>query len=173
MLTLCSGADPLKRQEIKERNVRLDVILKPLTYKVWEVEQQSKQELAKQEHYCKEQREVLRAFEDLAAKERAMYELDLSLDQMMTVCKVALANLTMWVRDQYFPASYGHATWGRLLPFFQLPGTITRDARTIQVELTPFNDRALNRDLAQLCLNIAVKVSLREEGGCLLYSMLV
>jgi len=69
----------------------------------------------------------------------------------MTVCKVALANLTMWVRDQYFPASYGHATWGRLLPFFQLSGTITRDARTIQVELTPFNDRALNRDLAQLC----------------------
>ncbi len=74
--TLCSGADPLKRQEIKERNAKLDVVLKPLTHKVWEVEQQSKQELAKQEHYCKEQREVLRALEDLAAKERTMYELD-------------------------------------------------------------------------------------------------
>ena len=80
-----------------------------------------------------------------------MYELDHRKDQVMTVCKVALANLAMWVRDQYFPASYAHATWHRLLPFFQLPGTITRNATTIQVELTPFNDRALNRDLAHLC----------------------
>jgi hypothetical protein len=149
--TLCSGADPLKRQEIKERNARLDVVLKPLTYKVWEVEQQGKQELAKQERYCKEQREVLRDLEDLAAKERIMYELDNRKDQVMTMFKVALANLAMWVRDQYFPVSYAHATWHRLLPFFQIPGTITHDATTIQVELTPFNDRALNRDLAQLC----------------------
>ncbi len=28
---------------------------------------------------------------------------------------------------------------------------ITRDATTIQAELCPFNDRALNRDLAFLC----------------------
>jgi hypothetical protein len=80
-----------------------------------------------------------------------MYELDNSKDQVMTILKVALANLAMWVRDQYFPASYAHATWKRLLPFFQLPGTITRDATTIQVELYPFNDRALNRDLVLLC----------------------
>ena len=80
-----------------------------------------------------------------------MYELDHRKDQVMTICKVALANLAMWTRDQYFPASYAHATWHRLLPFFQIPGTITCDATTIQVELTPFNDRALNRDLAFLC----------------------
>lgn len=55
-----------------------------------------------------------------------------------------------WVQDQYFPTSYAHA-WRRLLPFFQRPGIITRDAATIQVELTPFNDRALNRDLALVC----------------------
>jgi len=41
----------------------------------------------------------------------------------MTVCKVTLANLAMWVRDHYFPSSYAQATWKRLLPFFQLPGT--------------------------------------------------
>jgi len=80
-----------------------------------------------------------------------MYELDHRKDQVMTVCKVVMANLAMWVRDRYFPASYAYATWHRLLPFFQLPGTITRDAGTIQVELTSFNDRALNRDLAQIC----------------------
>lgn len=80
-----------------------------------------------------------------------MYEPDNRKDQVMTICRVALTNLAMWARDQYFPASYAHATWKRLLPFFQLPGTITRDATTIQVELCPFNDRALNRDLALLC----------------------
>src|SRR5258707_12512735 len=69
----------------------------------------------------------------------------------MTVLKVALANLAMWTRDCYFPASYAQATWRRLLPFFQLSGTITQDATHVQVELRPFNDRMLNRDLAMLC----------------------
>jgi hypothetical protein len=80
-----------------------------------------------------------------------MYELDNRKDQVMTVCKVALANLAMWVRDRYFPPSYAQATWKRLLSFFQLPGTITQDSTMVQVELCPFNDRALNRDLAVLC----------------------
>ncbi len=53
---------------------------------------------------------MLRALEDLAAKERTMYELDNRKDQVMTTFKVALANLAMCVRDQYFPASYAHAT---------------------------------------------------------------
>ncbi len=81
-----------------------------------------------------------------------MYELDNRKDHVMTICKVALANLAMWVRDRYFPASYAQATWKRLLPFFQLPGTITHSAQVVQVELHPFNDRALNRDLAS-CVN--------------------
>jgi hypothetical protein len=149
--TLCSGADPVKRKEIKERNAKLDEVLRPLTRKVYEAEQQCKQELAKQEHYCQEQCQVLRALEDLAAKERSMYELDHRKDQVMTVCKVALANVAMWVRDRYFPTSYAHATWQRLLPFFQLPGTIVCDSLRICVELTSFNDRALNRDLEQFC----------------------
>jgi len=41
---------------------------------------------------------------------------------------VVLANLGMWVRDHSFPASYAHATWLRLVPFFRLPGRIMRDA---------------------------------------------
>ena len=55
------------------------------------------------------------------------------------------------MRDQYFPASYAHATWLRLVPFFQLAGTVVPDACTVRVELRPFNDRTLNRDLALLC----------------------
>jgi hypothetical protein len=128
-----------------------DAELEQLRSKEWRTYEQYNAEFRKQERYCKEQREVLRALGDLKEQERNMYELDNRKDQVMTVCKVALANLAMWVRDWYFPASYAQAIWKRLLPFFQLPGTITQNATMVQVELHPFNDRALNRDLAILC----------------------
>jgi len=144
-------ADYLLRRQVKERKDVVEAELEPIRIKEWQAYEQCNTEFRKQERYCKEQREVLRALKDLEDHERNMYELDNSKDQVMTILKVALTNLAMWVRDQYFPASYAHATWKRLLPFLQLPGTITRDATTIQVELTPFNDRALNRDLVQLC----------------------
>src|SRR5258708_18820169 len=96
-----------------------------------------------------------------------MYELDHRKDQVMTVCKVALANLAMWVRDHYFPSSYAQATWKRLLPFFQLPGTITQDAQMVRVELHPINDRVLNRHLAVLCEPVH-QLAPRLPGGRLL-----
>ena len=146
--------DYLLRRQMKERKTVVDAELEQIRVKEWQAYEQCNTEFRKQERYCKEQREVLRALKDLEDNERNMYELDNSKDHVMTILKVALANLAMWVRDQYFPASYAHATWKRLLPFFQLPGTITRDATTIQVELCPFNDRALNRDLVLLCERI-------------------
>ena len=94
-----------------------------------------------------------------------MYELDNRKDQVMTVCKVAVANPALWVRDRYFPASYAQATWKRLLPFFQLPGTITYQAQVIQVELCPFNDRALNRDLIVLCERVNQAPPRLPDGG--------
>lgn len=150
-LELQGVADPVLRRELKERKAVIDAELEQIRVKEWRAFEQCNNEFRKQERYCKEQREVLRALEDLSAKERTMYELDQRKDQVMTVCKVALANLAMWVRDHYFPPSYAQATWRRLLPFFQLPGTITQDATLVQVELRPFNDRVLNRDLALLC----------------------
>jgi hypothetical protein len=69
-------------------------------------------------------------------------------------CKVALANLAMWVRDRFFPATYAHATWLRLLPFFQLPGHVRWDREVVQVELRPFNNRQLNRDLLAVCQQV-------------------
>jgi hypothetical protein len=83
--------------------------------------------------------------------ERVMHELDNRKDQIMTICKVALANLAMWVRDRFFPATYAHATWLRLLPFFQLPGRVLWDREVVQIELRPFNNRQLNRDLVAIC----------------------
>ena len=150
-LELQGMADYVLRREIKERKAVIEAELEPIRAKEWRAYEQCNNEFRKQERYCKEQRDVLRALEDLEAKERTMYELDHRKDQVMTVCKVALANLAMWTRDQYFPASYAHATWHRLPLFFQLPGTIMRDVTTIHAQLSPFNDRALNRDLALLC----------------------
>jgi len=144
-------ADHLLRREVKERKAVADAELEQLRIKEWRAYEQCNIEFRKQERYCKEQREVLRALEELKAQEKTMYELDHRKDQVMTVCKVALANLVMWVRDHYFPSSYARATWRRLLPFFQLPGMLTCDAHLVQVELRPFNDRVLNRDLALLC----------------------
>jgi hypothetical protein len=89
--------------------------------------------------------------EDLAANERAMYELDQAKDQTMTVLKLALANLVMWTRDHCFPATCAQATWHRLAPFFRLPGRIMWGTDRVTVELHPFNDRRLTRDLLGLC----------------------
>jgi hypothetical protein len=92
--------------------------------------------------------------EDLAAGERALYELDDAEEQVMTVCKVALANLVVWARRRFFPASYAHATWVRLAPFFRLPGRVIAGTVRVCVELRPFNDRRLTRDLVAVCARV-------------------
>ena len=130
-------------------------MLPQMRTRMWRAYEQCNQEFRKQERYCQKQRKLLRSLEDLKANERTMYELDLSLDQIMTVCKVALANLIMWVRDRYFPTTYVHATWQRLAPFFRLPGKVILGPETVQVELRPFNDRHLNRDLTALCTQVS------------------
>jgi hypothetical protein len=92
--------------------------------------------------------------EDLKASEREMYELENAKDQVMTVLKLALANLVMWTRDTYFPAPYAHATWHRLASFFRLPGLIVWGADTVEVGLRGFNDWHLNRELVAVCAQV-------------------
>jgi len=150
----------LLRKTIKEEKAVADAEIEKYRQRQWKAYHTSNKEFAKCEKYCREQRELLRAIEDLSQQEREMYELDNRKDQVMTVFKVALANLGMWVRDHYFPASYAHASWHRLQPFFQLPGRIFWERDRVEVELKRFNDRALNRDLEALC----AKVSQRQLG---------
>ena len=159
------------RRKLKERKAEIDAELEPLGRKEWRAYDQCNTEFRKQERYCKEQREVLRALEELKEQERSMYELDNRKDQVMTICKVAVANVAMWARDHYFPASYAQATWKRLLPFFQLPGTITQDSTMVRVELHPFNDRALNRDLAILCERVNQALLRLPDGRRLSFTM--
>ncbi len=83
-----------------------------------------------------------------------MYELDNRKEQVITTCKLALANLAMWTRDHYYPATYARATWARLAPFFQFPGVIVSILHTVSVELRPFNGRQYNRDLITLCQHV-------------------
>jgi hypothetical protein len=106
------------------------------------------------ERACQQERDLLRQLEDLKVSERAMFELDHAKDQTMTVLKLALANLVMWTRDRYFPATYAQATWHRLAPFFRLPGRIVWGTNNVTVELRPFNDRRFTRDLVELCQRV-------------------
>lgn len=140
-----------RRAQIKAEKATIDAELEERWQRVWHVYTRSNKESEKCERYAHEQCDLLRALEDLKANERTMYELDNRKDQIMTVCKLALTNVVMWTRDHYFPVSYAHATWGRLAPFFQLPGIIVLSQQAVSVELRPFNDRHLNQDLLCLC----------------------
>jgi hypothetical protein len=110
--------------------------------------------LDKCEGHCRELRQVLRQQEDLEAQARDMYELDHAKDQLMTLFKVGLANVGMWVRDQYFGENYQHCGWQRLWPFFKLGGWITETASEVQLEFCAFNNRALVRDLEEVCRKV-------------------
>jgi hypothetical protein len=84
------------RKTIKEEKAVADAEIEEYQQRQWKAFETSNQEHQKCERYCQEQRQLLCALEDLKAQERAMYELDNSKDQVMTVFKVALVNLVMW-----------------------------------------------------------------------------
>jgi hypothetical protein len=140
----------------------------------WEVRQrkaklekhvvQSLRLLNKCEGYCRALRQVLRRQEDLETQARQMYELDHAKDQIMTLFKVGLANLGMWVRDEYFGESYQRCGWQRLLPFFKLGGWVTTTANEVQLELCAFNNRALVRDLEAMCRKVNTSGASLPDG---------
>jgi hypothetical protein len=163
--------DSLLRREIRELKAIADADIKARQARMWRAYEQSNQEVRKLERYCRKLREVLRALEDLASHERTMYELDHAKDQVMTVCKVAQANLVMWTRDRYFPATYAQATWKRLAPFFQPAGRVRWESETVRVELRPFNDTQLNRDLNALCTRVATAQPWLPDGRRLIFTV--
>jgi hypothetical protein len=128
-------------------------------------------ETAKARRYAHEMRLFADYRAELVTHERPMYELDNATDQVMSVCTVALTNLVMWVRDQYFPYSYRQATWTRLAPFFHLPGRIVGTPSTVQVTLRPFPTRTLTRDLALLCERVAAARPRLPDGRILALSI--
>jgi hypothetical protein len=113
-----------------------------------------KRELNHCEQSCRVLRLVLRQQADLQACEREMQELDNTKDQIMTLLKVGLANLGMWVRDHYFGESYQSCGWERLVPFFQLSGWVTATETEVRLDFSPFNHRGMGRDLQDLCRKV-------------------
>ena len=113
-----------------------------------------KRELNHCEQSCRALRLVLRQQEELRACEREMQELDNTKDQIMTLLKVGLANLGMWVRDHYFGESYQSCGWERLVPFFQLSGWVTATETEVRLNVSPFNHRGMGRDLQDLCRKV-------------------
>jgi hypothetical protein len=160
-----------RRAQIKAEKATIDTELEERWQRVRRTYAKSCKESEKCARYAHEQCDLLRALEDLAATERTMYELDNRKDQIMTLCRLALTNLVMWTRDRYFPASYAHATWGRLAPFFQLPGMIVSSQQTVSVELRPFNDRQLNQDLVSLCEQVNKASPCLPDGRRLLFAV--
>ena len=159
------------RTERNRLKAEADNELQELWQRVYRVLDTSNKEHAKWERYSREQCDLLRALEDLAAQERTMYELDNRKDQIMTIFKLALTNLAIWVRDQYFPPTYAHATWTRLTPFFHLSGVVTLSQQTVSVELHPFNDRQYNCDLLLVCQRVNEKHLHLPDGRLLLFSV--
>lgn len=161
-----------RRAQIKAEKAVIDAELEQRWQRVWRAYHKSSKESEKQQRYAHEQCDLLRALEDLAATERTMYELDNRKDHVMTVCKLALANVVMWTRDHYFPITYAHATWARLAPFFQLRGVVVSTRHTVSVELHPFNDRQYNRDLMALCQRVNERQVRLPDGRLLVFSVM-
>lgn len=149
---------------LKARQLAADWQVRKLQAKLEKNTARSQDILNKCEGYCQELRQVLRQQEDLETQAREMYELDHSKDQIMTLFKVALANLGMWVRDQYFGESYQHCSWQRLLPFFKLGGRITTTESEVQLEVCAFNNRALVRDIEEVCRNVNTHDATLPDG---------
>jgi len=139
--------------------------------RVEKLSQQISKEQEKCQRYAHKQCDLLRSLEDLAMNERTMYELDNRKDHVMTVFKVALANLAMWTRDQYFPDTYSAATWERLAPFFRLPGIVLSSQQNVTVSLRPFNDRQLNHDLISLCHRVNASSLHLPDGRHLFFTV--
>jgi hypothetical protein len=74
-----------------------------------------------------------------------------------------------WARDHYFPVEYAHASWHRLQIFFHLSGHVYWGTDCVTVELKPFNDRALNRDLQAVCTKVAQTQPHIPDGRRLLF----
>ena len=156
---------------MKEEKALIDADLEERWQQVRRTYAKSSKESEKYDRYAQQQCDLLRALQDLAATERTMYELDNRKDHVMTVCKLALTNLVMWTSDHYFPATYAHATWARLAPFFQLPGVVVSMRHTVSVELRPFNDRQYNRDLIVLCHRVNERQPRLPDGRLLVFSV--
>jgi hypothetical protein len=159
------------KARMKDLKAKADAEIEEHQQRQWKAHNTCNAEFTKCEKYCRQQRELLRDLEDLEKQEREMYELDNRKDQIMTICKVSLANLGMWVRDHYFPTSYAHTSWDRLQVFFQLPGRIIWRTESVEVELKCFNDCALNRDLEALCAKVAKVQPNLPDGHRLVFRM--
>jgi hypothetical protein len=77
----------------------------------------------------------------------------------------------IFLRDQYFGESYQHASWQRLLPFFKLGGWITTTTSEVQLDVCAFNNRALVRDLEEVCRNVNASGATLPDGGRLVVSV--
>jgi len=78
--------------------------------------------------------------------------------------KRAAMHLAGCLPYQYFGESYQHCGWQRLLPFFKLGGWVTTTVSEVQLEMCAFNNRALLRDLEEVCRKVNDGAVLLPDG---------
>src|SRR5438128_1718002 len=78
--------------------------------------------------------------------------------------KRAAMHLAGCLPYRYFGESYQHCGGPRLLPFFKLGGWITTTTSEVQLEVCAFNNRALVRDLEELCRNVNTSGATLPDG---------
>jgi len=69
---------------------------------------------------------------------------------------------------RFFRRRHPQAGWERLRPFFDLPGTIVVDGERTVVTFSGFNDRQINRDLAELCARVRERQPRLPDGTTLI-----
>ncbi len=73
------------RQAMREAKAGTQAEMDSLNEQIWRAYDTCNREDAKHEHYCRDQRAILRALAELAGREQQMYELENEKDQVMTV----------------------------------------------------------------------------------------
>ena len=110
-------------------------------------------------------------------RQRAMFERNHAKDQTMTVLKRALANLVMWARDAYFPATYAQASLSPPCTVLPLAEADRAGQRHPTGGAASGECRRLRDDLAVLCLLVEAarprlpdgrRLVLRIAGVCCL-----
>ena len=139
-------------QWAQSEETRIQEQMEPQRARLETAAERIKQEQAKQQRYCEQQRQKQQTLAEVTQKmaDCPMYELDDRKDQLLSALRLCLANALQWLRGTVFPESYVNATYKSLAPFVQMGGYVIKHPDRIEVFLDGFWQSAKQRDLEML-----------------------
>jgi hypothetical protein len=130
------------------------------------VARQAKLERAIEAH----RQEQTRVAQELAHldPQATFFEIDSEKDQIVAHLRIALHNSALWARDQYFGASYRHATPVTLWrTFFNQDGFYRETPDRIVITLRAFSHTQVQQDAVAACLRFNQR-RIRTHSGKLI-----